>query len=86
MLFFIGSSEVFGNLDRIRTRRTGSNSKGLDVGSRESEVSEGFLRQVISRKKRGDHVGRDEINHDGAGEYLRRIYRQKGIVSRMDPQ
>jgi hypothetical protein len=49
------------NVDRIRTRRTGSNSKGLDVGSCESKVSEGFLRQLISRMKREYDGGRDEI-------------------------
>lgn len=38
-------------MDPIRTRRVGSNRKGLDVGSCESEKSDGFLRQFVSMKE-----------------------------------
>jgi hypothetical protein len=43
--FFVGSTGKFEIVDPIRTRRKGSNGKGLDVGSRESGTDQGFLRQ-----------------------------------------
>jgi hypothetical protein len=43
--FFDCSTGNLKNGDPIRTRRKGSNGKGLDVGSRESRTGQGFLSQ-----------------------------------------
>jgi hypothetical protein len=42
---FDGSTGKFDIVDPIRTRRKGSNGKGLDVGSCESGTDQGFLHQ-----------------------------------------
>jgi len=39
----------------------GSNSKGLDVGSCESEKSDGFLRQFVSMKEEKEERKESEI-------------------------
>jgi hypothetical protein len=50
---FDGSTGNFGIVDPIRTRRKGSNGKGLDVGSCESGTDQGFLRQKSQWMGRG---------------------------------